>query len=169
MEGNHINIIIGRFQPLTNGHLKCLEEVYKETGLKTIVCIIKTDKLDERHPFDSESLIKIYNSIPSINKYIEKFIEVNSANIVPIQEELKEQGYIIDTWVCGSDRYKPYKKMADKYTEGVEVMEIKRSDDDISATMAREALKKNDKKLFLRITPIPEKYYNELWTKILAY
>ena len=59
--------------------------------------------------------------------------------------------------------------MADKYTEGVTVMEIKRSDDDISATMARSALKENNKKLFLKITPIPEKYYNELWTKISVY
>ena len=162
----NINIIIGRFQPLTYGHLKCLKELYDETGMKIILCIIKVIDTNEKHPFKSAELIKIYKNIPELYKYIEDIIEVPNADIVKIEENLNKSGYNIKYWVCGSDRIKSYQKMVDKYAPEIKMLEIPRTDNDISATMVRQLLKDNNKKLFLKYTPIPEKYYNQLWREI---
>ena len=50
-----VNITIGRFQPFTKGHMKCVEEAYKELSVPTIVCMInvKDEKVDEKHPYFS--------------------------------------------------------------------------------------------------------------------
>ena len=92
----NINIIIGRFQPLTYGHLKCLKELYDETGMKIILCIIKVIDTNEKHPFKSAELIKIYKNIPELYKYIEDIIEVPNADIVKIEESLNKLLKIAD-------------------------------------------------------------------------
>ena len=163
MEGSRVmrvNIIIGRFQPITTGHLKCMKEAY-ERGLKTVICMIETINPDKRHPFPSKMLLDLYNytDIP----FVENIILVKSADIVKISQVLRGKGYEIASWTCGTDRYKDYKRMTDKYADQAglsndfELIEIPRTNEDVSATKARKALIEHDMDTFNSIYPFNNK------------
>lgn len=156
-----VNITIGRFQPFTNGHLKCAEQAYKELGVPTIVCMInvKDEKVDAKHPFPTSLILPLYNDAFKKNDIIEKFVLVSNADIVKIGEMLYQEGYEIVSWSCGTDRINEYSKMSEKYAERAhlspdfKMIEIKRTDEDISATKVRQALLADDKKAFDKMTP----------------
>ena len=177
------NIVIGRFQPFTDGHMKCIDEAYRQLGIGTVICLINTpeNKVDKRHPFSTQTLIPIYNDLKSTFKTINDIITVDNADIVKIGEALNDK-YIIKSWTCGTDRIDAYTKMSEKYkeqaglAEDFQMIEVKRSDDDISATRARQALIDGDVKTFNKLTPYntlrsylrePNKVYNILREKIL--
>lgn len=177
-----VNIIVGRFQPITIGHLKCVEYALKETKCPTVLCMINTpdEKVDERHPFPSSMLLPMYRTLFADNKNISDIILVKNADIVKISEELRQRGYEIVSWACGTDRYDSYKQMAEKYAEkahlpeNFRVLEIKRTDEDASATRLRKALMQNDKTTFNNLFPtIPLKarlktdFYTDLRNQLL--
>lgn len=153
MDTMKINILVGRFQPITKGHIKCAEVAYKETGHPTVLCMVETKTPDERHPFLSRNLVPIYKDLFKGHPWFEDIVLVRNADIVSISELLK--GYEINSWTCGTDRYDSYSKMAAKYSEKAgltpefRVIEIPRTPEDVSATKLREALKNNDKKAFM--------------------
>lgn len=155
-----VNIIIGRFQPITTGHFKCMEEAYKR-GLKTVICMIETVNPDKRHPFPSKMLLDLYDYGNTC--FIENIILVKSADIVKIGQVLKEKGYEIASWTCGTDRYKDYKRMTDKYavqaglSDNFELIEIPRTGEDVSATKARKALIWDDINTFNLLYPFSNK------------
>ena len=177
-----VNIIIGRFQPFTYGHLKCVEEAWKVKHLKTVVVMIDTpdSKVDAKHPFPSSMLMPIYKEVFTKTGKIVDIILVKSADIVKIGEELQRQGYEIGSWACGTDRVDAYQKMSDKYhdqahlADDFEIVEIKRTADDISATKARKALLDDDLNTWKKITPLynlrekleGNKIYKELQAQI---
>lgn len=157
-----INIMIGRFQPFTNGHMKCIEYAYEKLNIPTIIAMINTsdEKVDEKHPFPSSLLLPIYKDMFDRNPKIEDIILVKNADIVKIGEELYNMGYEIASWTCGTDRIESYSKMAEKYkdrahlSDDFQMLEIKRSDEDISATRVRKALLDDDFQTFKKLTPI---------------
>ena len=158
-----VNIIIGRFQPITNGHLKCAAQAFERHGCPTVLCMIDTpdSKVDARHPFPSSMLLPLYHDLfdGQEKSHIEDIILVKNADIVKAAEILRDKGYEIRSWSCGTDRVESYTKMAEKYAEKAglpadfEVIEIKRGDDDESATKLRQALKDDDKTTFFRMFP----------------
>ena len=156
-----VNIMIGRFQPFTKGHYKCIEEAWKVKGVPTIICMINTldEKVDEKHPFPSSMLLPLYKDLFKKDNKIEDIILVKNADIVAIGEMLYND-YDIVSWTCGTDRIDSYRKMTDRYHDGAhlsddfEMIEIKRGDDDISATKARQALLDDDRQLFYRLVPL---------------
>lgn len=178
-----VNITIGRFQPFTNGHMACIEEVYKKLGIPTIICMIGVPeaKVDEKHPFTSDILVPMYKEVFERSKMVEDVVLVKNANIVDIGEMLHEMGYEIRSWSCGSDRIEAYEKMSSKYhdeahlSEDFEMFEIKRSDEDVSATKVRQALIDNDYRKFAAMTPLAtlkskltgKNYYDILRNQIL--
>lgn len=178
-----VNIIIGRFQPFTYGHLKCVEEAWKVKKLKSVVVMIDTPeaKVDEKHPFPSTMLLPIYKDVFAKSGKIVDVVLCKSANIVEIGEVLKDNGYEISSWTCGTDRIDAYQKMSDKYhddahlADDFEMIEIKRTADDISATKARKALIDDDLNTWKRMTPLynlrekleGNRIYKELQNQIL--
>lgn len=158
-----VNIIVGRFQPLTTGHIKCAEEVYKKTGMKSVLCMIynHTSKINQVKPFSSEMLSYMYANIIATNAYpfIEGFITVQSADIIKNNQILKKNGYIAASWSCGSDRAEAYNKMVKKYAKDADLLnnfkvyEIKRTQESISATHIRYYIATNDFENFLKYTP----------------
>lgn len=156
-----VNIMVGRFQPFTKGHLKCIETVWRQTGTKTVLVMIDTptSKINESHPFSSELLLPICEELFKHYNFIEKIILAKNANIVDINETLNSLGYEICSWVCGSDRYDSYKSMVDRYGEQInlpedfKLIEIKRGTQDISATQVREALINKDYLTFTKLMP----------------
>lgn len=159
-----VNIIIGRFQPITTGHIKCATVAYEKAEIPTVLCMIETPeaKVDSRHPFPSSQLLPIYKELfsnPQDKSHIVDIVLVKNADIVKIAEQLREKGYEIRSWSCGTDRYDSYSKMAEKYSEKAglpsdfEVIEIKRGDEDESATKLRQALRDDDKTTFFKMFP----------------
>ena len=166
-----VNIVVGRFQPFTAGHYVCVETAKKLKGLPTVICMINTpeSKVDKRHPFTTDLLLYLYNELFSNDPYIEKVVPVKNADIVAIGEELRRYGYEIAAWTCGTDRYDTYSAMANKYhdkaglTDDFEVIEVKRTDEDISATKARSYLLADDKQAFFSMMPRSVKPSNEFF------
>ena len=166
-----VNIVVGRFQPFTAGHYVCVETAKKLKGLPTVICMINTpeSKVDKRHPFTTDLLLYLYNELFSSDPYIEKVVPVKNADIVAIGEELRRYGYEIAAWTCGTDRYATYSAMASKYhdkaglTDDFEVIEVKRTDEDISATKARSYLLSDDKQAFFSMMPKSVKPSNEFF------
>ena len=166
-----VNIVVGRFQPFTAGHYVCVETAKKLKGLHTVICMINTpeSKVDKRHPFTTDLLLYLYNELFSNDPYIEKVVPVKNADIVAIGEELRRYGYEIAAWTCGTDRYDAYSSMASKYhdkaglADDFEVIEVKRTDEDISATKARGYLLADDKQSFFSMMPKSVKPSNEFF------
>lgn len=183
MEHQIVNIVLGRFQPFTNGHMACVDQAYEETGNPTIICMIDTpeSKLDDKHPFPSDQLLPIYRRLFETNKRVLDIVLVKSADIVKIGELLWEKGYQIGSWTCGTDRLSTYTRMSTNYAEkahltsNFKMIEVKRGDEDISATKVRQALIDNDYKTFVAMTPlvtlrdrlVGKECYNELREQIL--
>lgn len=160
MDRKPINIIVGRFQPFTDGHMKLVDAAWKKLHIPTVMCLIETpdDKADKRHPFPSSLLLPIYNELKETYKNIADIVLVSNADIVKIGEKLNGK-YLIRSWTCGTDRVDSYTNQSSKYAEQAglapdfEVIEVKRSGEDVSATKVREALLNDDPKTFERLTP----------------
>lgn len=162
MNRRKVNLMIGRFQPFTNGHMKCVDYAYDKLHIPTIIAMINTpdEKVDEKHPFPSSLLLPIYKDMFDQNSKILDIILVKNADIVKIGEEIYNMGYEISSWTCGTDRIESYSKMAEKYKEKAhlsddfQMLEIKRSDEDISATRVRKSLMDDDLQTFKKLTPL---------------
>ena len=156
-----VNITIGRFQPFTLGHLKCVEGPWQDRGLPTVIAMIETPdaKVDVKHPFPSSKLLPLYKKAFKNNEMIADVILVKNADIVKLGETLKNMGYEIASWSCGTDRIESYGKMASKYhdqaglADDFEMYEVKRGDEDISATKVRAAIKADDIKTYKSMMP----------------
>lgn len=156
-----VNIMIGRFQPFTAGHYKCVEAAKNKKNLKTVICMIDVaeDKIDKKHPFPSDMLIKLYSKFFNSDSNIADVVLVKSADIVSIGKLLNSLGYKPASWTCGTDRYEDYSKLAERYhdqamlSDDFEVIEIARSDEDISATKARSCLLDNNFDGFKSLMP----------------
>lgn len=169
------NIVIGRFQPLTNGHIKCINETYRKYGLKTILFIIGVgdDKVDTRHPFPTSSLIPMYKRTLGHLENIIDIVEVKSADILRISSICEELGYQIKTWSCGEDRAVAYTQMGERYKErahlcdGFKVVVFDRTDG-ISATGVRNAIISKDYITFVSNTPyqMSEIVFETLYTQL---
>lgn len=165
-----VNILVGRFQPFTLGHLKCIQHIYKTRGIKTVLCMIETTKTDDKKPFLTKVLMPYYRRLVKAYEEIEGIILVKNADIVKIGEELGALGLTAATWTCGTDRYESYSKMVQKYAPSVEVVEIKREDSDVSATEVRQTLKADHKERFEELVPqVLYNMYDKLKDIIQAY
>lgn len=168
-----VNLLVGRFQPMTSGHYKCMEYIYKKYNKrKTVIGMIevKEGKTDpEKRPFPTDVFINHYKNLLEVgkdNSLVMDILKINSADIVKIKELFESfygSKYEIASWSCGSDRFNDYNRMASKYTPEIQVIEIPRTDDDVSATKVREALKEGDHKkffdLFLPLKSIRQQLY----------
>ena len=154
-----VNIIIGRFQPFTLGHLKCAQEAQRRLGVKSVLLVINTIKQDARHPFLTKHIEKILDKMCKEEPALTGYVLVKNADIVKNVEILREAGYEPVSWTCGTDRYNQYETMVKKYGKDInlddnfEVIEVKRGDEDISATAVRQALRNNDEDTYISLVP----------------
>ena len=166
-----VNMTVGRFQPFTKGHLRMLLDGKDKNGSPAVVMIIQNKKPDNRHPF-SDDLVRKELDIVKKNypELIEDIILVTNADMVKNGKTLAENGYQAQLWLCGEDREAPYKKMADTqkyrdqggYPDDFTTYTGTGRVDNVSGTLAREAIKNGDKKEFKRIMPNgTDKLFNE--------
>lgn len=160
MEKEKVNVIVGRFQPFTLGHIKGAEYVLKEYKLRTVFCIVETpeSKLDKKHPFPSDLIVR--NNQDCKGEWFAGMFPIRNADIGKIAQVCRDHNFEPVMWTCGSDRVEAYKKQAcEKYINmynldpDFKVVEIPRTDDDISATKVRQAIKAGDKKTYEKMMP----------------
>lgn len=174
-----VNILLGRFQPFTKGHYRCINEAYTELNIPTVICWINTpySKVDSRHPFPTDMLIHLYSDLFHNDNKVESIITVANADIVKLSQKLRDLGYEATSWTCGSDRYDTYNNMSIKYHEmanlpdDFRVIEVARTSEDISATKVRLSLLEDNRDLFDALMPdcnstISDELYNTLKVQI---
>ena len=167
-----VNLLMGRFQPFTLGHMKCVDAAAKK-GLKTVIAQVETKSSDKKHPFTDTDIELAMQDLIKTTPDIVDIIKVKNADIVKIGVLFSQHGYEIAGWTCGTDRIESYTKMSSKYadqaglTDDFQMIEVKRGDEDISATKVRNAILADDKQTFEKLTPrCFHKYYHKFQTII---
>ena len=150
LPGNDNGLIIGRFQPLTLGHKKMIDTALEQCD-NVYICIIKGKKSEkDKNPLplelQEEMLKEVYKSKIGKKLFI---ISAQTGNLITIINKTKDN---INKVFAGTDRVQAYKKQLERSLD-VNVVEIKRSDDDISATQVRNAIKNDDYETFKKLVP----------------
>jgi len=154
-------IFSGRFQPVTAAHAKIIEDIGKENTKGTIFLVKgkASSKDKDKNPFDTDIQKKMLELVAPKNVNIEI---ISSGFFVDKLNDMPDNNFIA---YAGSDRISAYEKFKKYMGEGktLTIKEIKRTDEDISATKVREALKNKDRKTFNKLTnPKMHKMYDEL-------
>jgi cytidyltransferase-like protein len=158
---NKVNIFVGRFQPFTLGHVKVFEQMHKENGLPCVVLLVRGKKVDkEKSPFDEDTQITMFEKMKKEYSFLEAIFVIPTAAIDVIFNTLRPT-YEPVLWGYGTDRKKAYDYQIEnaKYREALNVLddfhgyEIKRSDEDISASKVRQALLLDDENLYKSLVP----------------
>ena len=166
-----VNIFVGRFQPFTLGHVKVFEKMYKENGLPVVVFLVRGGKSDpEKRPFDEGVQQAMFAKMAKQYPFLETAIVVPNGAIDTLYSHARP-AYEPIMWGYGTDRKKAYDSMINKqsYRDQLDVdpefkgYEIFRTDDNISASKVRNALKIDDEKTFKKMTPKSiHKFYKSL-------
>ena len=168
-----VNMFVGRFQPFTLGHVKVFEKMYKENGLPVVVYMVRGGKADpEKRPFDEDMQQAMFAKMKKQYPFLEaSFVVPNGA--IDTMFAAARPTYEPMMWGYGTDRKKAYGNMINKqsYRDDLGVdpsfkgFEIKRGDENISASKVRNALKIDDEKTFKKMTPKSiHKFYKPLQT-----
>lgn len=159
-----VNMFVGRFQPFTLGHAKVLETIHKQNSYPVVIFLVKAAKAQKddaaKRPYDTETQIQMLMHVQKQYPFLKEIFVIPSAGIDLMFNEMRPK-YEPVLWGTGTDRFKTYGYQVnnDKYREALGVLpefglyEIKRDDDDISATKVREAMLNDDKKTFEKMTP----------------
>ncbi len=168
-----VNMFVGRFQPFTLGHVKVFEKMYKENGLPVVVYMVRGGKPDpEKRPFDEDMQQAMFAKMKKQYPFLEaSFVVPNGA--IDTMFAAARPTYEPMMWGYGTDRKKSYGAMINKQSYRDELgvdpsfkgFEIKRGEENISASKVRNALKIDDEKTFKKMTPKSiHKFYKPLQT-----
>ena len=156
---NSVNIMVGRFQPFTLGHLKCLKGIKNALGVPTLLCVIPGNG-DDKHPFMGNVQDEMYERLKEANPdLIADVAYVKNAFLEAWVIAAKERGLEPVSWTCGNDRIEAYRSMVQKHGEKYglspefQVYLVDRGDDNISATSVRESLLAGNKEKFMAEMP----------------
>jgi phosphopantetheine adenylyltransferase len=162
-----VNILVGRFQPPTLGHIKVLRQLHAKNNLPVVVIQVRS-KSGKKTPFENETILKIWMDIAKQYKFIDAVKESQTGFLDQILNALRPE-YEPVLWGTGSDRLSDYNRMIKLYGKEANVLpefqtsEIKRNSNNISATQVREALIAGNEKEFKKLTPTAEhKFYDQL-------
>jgi cytidyltransferase-like protein len=156
-----VNIFVGRFQPFTLGHVKVFEQMYKKNGYPVVVFLVRSGKSDpEKNPFSEDLQQAMFADMTKQYPFLEAAFVVPNGGIDTLFSTVRP-AYEPMMWGYGSDRKNAYDGMINKpeYREQLGVnpaftgFEIKRTDDDISASRVRNAITIDDEATFKKMTP----------------
>ena len=172
-----VNMFVGRFQPFTLGHAKVIKQLHDQNGYPTVIFLVKAKKAKKedafKRPYDEQTQLEMLNNLKK-ELPIEHVYIVPSAAIDVMFNELRPK-YEPVLWGTGTDRMKQYGFQVDKpvYREDLNVRpdfglyEIKRGDENISATKVRNAMLEDDFNAFKKMTPKGiHGMYNDLKNKL---
>ena len=167
-----VNIVVGRFQPPTLGHIKLLRQLHAVNSLPVVVVQVRS-KSGEKTPFENELITRIWMDITKQYKFIAGVVETQTGFIYNILDALRPL-YEPVLWGTGSDRLKDYDRQISKYGPEANVLkefqpyEVKRTGKNISATKVRNAIMEDNETEFKKLTPKAEhRYYKQLRAELL--
>ncbi len=147
----NVTVMVGRFQPPTKAHLGIIDSAYKKYKQKIIIAIVKSN--NEKSPFPFNLVKEI---IKRSTKSKIEVIEIKTGFIGDFISPLRDKALEPTIILAGTDRVNSYKGQIKRYKEmfnlNITVKETKRTDEDISASKVRQAIKDNDEELFKSMT-----------------
>jgi nicotinamide mononucleotide adenylyltransferase len=82
-EKEKVNIVIGKFQPFNNGHLKMCTRVQKENGLPVFLCVVHPgENVSNKFPFSAELTKKSISSMVSENNKLFQGFKMIPSNLL---------------------------------------------------------------------------------------
>ena len=153
----------GRVNPPTSGHRKLVEklclEAEKDNGVARLYLSMSQDAV--RNPLSAEKKL-------SFARELFPEIEVRSSRtLFNAIDEMVAEGFDEAVFCCGEDRYEDFSKTFNQYLgpdifkmKSVEVRKIDRTDEDVSASKAREAVLNNDWKSFCELSASTDEQFN---------
>ncbi len=160
-----VSVFMGRLQPPTKAHIDIIESAYKQFKQPVVVAIVKSG--NDQSPFPVK-LVK--DILKKSTKAKIEVLEIKSGFIGDFISPLRDKGMEPSIILAGSDRVKSYKGQIKRYEEmfnlDIEVKEIKRTGEDISASKVRQALSDDDEETFKNMT---SKGTWSFWDKLKKY
>lgn len=138
MPGNNGALVVGKFRVFTNGHKKMFDQALKNHD--SLVVALVSNK-------ETKATLKLRRAMIEANYPNAEIIETTSGNLLTM---INKTSTNINTVFAGSDRVDSYKNQLKRNLDVV-VEEIKRGDDDESATKVIKNL--NDIKYFKKNVP----------------
>jgi hypothetical protein len=169
-ERKPINVILGRFQPFHNGHLKMAKNLMEENNLPTFVVVVYPGhNKSGKSPFGEESIKRYMDSIVANNDEIEGYFISPRGLLGSAIAKLIDMGYDPKLIGAGPDRIEDYSKQIDyirmsdiknKVSDDLRIMETPRV---TSGTKVRQAIKDEDFSKFKKMVPKEvSNLYNDL-------
>ena len=166
-----VNILIGRFQPFHNGHLKMAKAMKKENDLPCIVAVVHPGHNSSgKSPFDEDLVKKYMEAVVRENPdLLCGFFIVNRGLLGVIYGTAKSHGFNVKSIGAGEDRILDYRKQIDylkkngsDFPKDIEIVKTPRA---TSATEVREKIKNEDFTSFRKLVPPSiSSLYNSLVT-----
>ena len=153
-----VNVIIGRFQMLTNGHLAMAKELEKENGLPSVYIYIRS-KSGKNSVFSDKLTNNYMEDAVKGQKNMRDTWSMSASFIPVIIMETQRRGYNPVLLGAGPDRTKTYEAMVKKMKNVTLHSDFKvhgfkeRLEGGISATKVRNAILDDDIKTFKKNTP----------------
>jgi cytidyltransferase-like protein len=166
-----VNVLIGRFQPFHNGHLKMAKKMKEENDLPCIVAVVHPGHNSSgKSPFGEDLVKKYMEAVVRENgDSICGFFMVNRGLLGVIYGTAKTHGFNIKSIGAGDDRVSDYKKQIDylkkngkDFPQEITIVETPRS---TSATEVRKKIEEEDFTSFKKMVPPSiSSLYNSLVT-----
>lgn len=150
-QDKEVTVFMGRMQPPTKAHIDIINNAVKRFNQPVVIAVVKSG--NDQSPFPVKLIKNILDK--SLNKK-SKVIEIKSGFIGDFISPLRDKKLEPSLLIAGSDRVKGYRSQVKRYEElfnlNLEVKEIQRTSDDVSATKVRQALSDSDKETFKSMT-----------------
>jgi hypothetical protein len=143
-----VNLVIGKFQPFNNGHLKMCTRIKKENGHPILLCVVHPDRKNNTYPFSLDLIKKSIGGLVSEKSDLFAGYEILSSNLLDealqvvcekynpvsfsVGEEDFENGVLQRDWVS---------KKYDMDGSGIEIYKTPRFLDN---SKVRDAVKSDD-------------------------
>ena len=168
IKGSSVGVIIGRFQPPQNAHIKLINNAIKSNN--RVYVFITGQKYDkDKNPFPFKLRKKIIEKAVGNNKL---FIAPAKTGFLPeLIEDTADLNSISNLNIyAGTDRVASYGSQMKNYWDhsavSWKIKEMIRPANAVSATKVRAAIKNNDKKLFQKL--VPRNVWNE-WPNLVKH
>lgn len=170
-----VNLLVGRFQPFHNGHLKMVKFLKEKNDLPSVAVVVYPGhNKSGKSPFGEKTIQKYMDGIVRDEKDIVDYIIVQRGLIGSAIVKLLEKGYKPQLIGAGEDRINDYTKQIEyvkKSDIGDQMQDLKLVETPrvTSATKVREEIKKGDYSGFRRLVPrAVENVYDLLKAEIKA-
>lgn len=154
-----VNLLIGRFQPFHNGHLKMAKFLKEKNDLPSVAVVVYPGhNKSGKSPFREKTIQKYMDGIVRDEKDVVDYIIVQRGLIGSAIVKLLEKGYKPQLIGAGEDRINDYTKQIEyvkKSDIGDQMQDLKLVETPrvTSATKVREEIKDGDYSRFKRLVP----------------